>query len=192
MNYSDARRRREELGQRIADIRVEMQSLLATTEPQVVQDYRFASSRGELSLSQLFGDKADLFVIHNMGRSCPYCTLWADGYNGVYEHLASRAVFVMSSPDPPAVQREFAAGRGWKFPMVSHQGTSFAQDMGYRSDKGNWLPGVSVFQRQGGRIVRVADSGFHPGDDFCAVWHFFDLLPQGRADWQARFAYDNS
>jgi hypothetical protein len=37
----------------------------------------------------------------------------------------------VSSPDPPDVQQKFAASRGWVFPMVSHMGSSFAEDMGY-------------------------------------------------------------
>jgi hypothetical protein len=41
--------------------------------------------------------------------------------------------------------------------MVSHEGTSFAEDMSYRRD-GSWLPGVSVFQRRNGEIVRVSDA----------------------------------
>jgi predicted dithiol-disulfide oxidoreductase (DUF899 family) len=94
-------------------------------------------------LSELFGDKADLFVIHNMGQSCPYCTLWADGFNGAYAHLSNRAAFVVSSPDTPEKQRKFAESRHWTFPMVSHEGTTFAEDMGYHQD-GSWMPGVSV------------------------------------------------
>ena len=47
--------------------------------------------------------------------------------------IADRAAFVIASPDPPDVQRSFAAGRGWRMSMVSHQGSSFAADMGYRS-----------------------------------------------------------
>jgi hypothetical protein len=31
-------------------------------------------------VSQLFVARLDLFVIHNMGRSCPHCTLWGAGY----------------------------------------------------------------------------------------------------------------
>ena len=41
------------------------------------------------------------------------------------------------------------------------------------------MPGVSVFRREAGTIVRVSDTGFSPGDDFCTLWHFFDLLPGG-------------
>jgi len=46
-----------------------------------------------------------------------------------------------------------------------------------------------VFRREGGRIVRVADTGLQPGDDFCAVWHFLDQLPEGAAGWRPRFSY---
>jgi predicted dithiol-disulfide oxidoreductase (DUF899 family) len=54
--------------------------------------------------------------------------------------------------------------------------------MGYQSGK-RLLPGLSVFQKQEGRIVRVSDSGSNPGDDFCALWHLFDLLPEGAENW---------
>jgi predicted dithiol-disulfide oxidoreductase (DUF899 family) len=60
--------------------------------------------------------------------------------------------------------------------------------MGYRRDNG-FAPGVSVFKREGGRLLRVADTSFSPGDDFCSVWHFFDLIPEGRAGWQPKFTY---
>jgi len=67
------------------------------------------------SLAGLFGRKDDLVVIHNMGSSCPYCTLWADGFNGLYDHLANRAAFALSSPDAPAAQKRFAEGpRDWE------------------------------------------------------------------------------
>ena len=120
-----------------------------------------------------------------MGAGCVFCTLWADGFNGVYEHLANRAAFAVSTPDrSPEAQHRFAAGRGWRFPMVSHQGTNFAADMGYRSESGGFMPGVSVFRRDGDRITRVGDTALGPGDDFCSVWHFLDLLPEGANGWR--------
>ena len=66
--------------------------------------------------------------------------------------------------------------------------TSFGEDMGYRVD-GRARPGVSVFKRRDGKILRVADTGFEPGDDFCSVWHLFDLIPEGAAGWQPKFGY---
>jgi predicted dithiol-disulfide oxidoreductase (DUF899 family) len=89
----------------------------------------------------------------------------------------------------PDFQKRFAASRGWRFPMVSHASTSFAADMGYRSNDSGWLPGVSVFRKDGDRILRVSDTEFGPGDDFCALWHILDLLPGGSGDWRARFRY---
>jgi predicted dithiol-disulfide oxidoreductase (DUF899 family) len=174
----------------IAELRSKMREARAAAEPEEAANYVFANSNGNVRLSELFGDQADLIVIHNMGSSCPNCTLWADGFNnGIYDHLANRASFVVSSPDAPAAQMSFAASRGWRFPMVSHNGTTFAADMGYRSKDGGWLPGISVFRRDGNRILRVSDSGFAPGDDFCALWHVFDLLPGGAGDWHPQYRY---
>ncbi|HLJ65038.1 MAG TPA: DUF899 family protein [Stellaceae bacterium] len=167
----------------------EMRKVQAKIDPQPVEDYVFTGQAGPMPLSKLFGDKKDLFIIHNMGTSCPYCTLWADGFNGVYDHLANRAAFVVSSPDAPSAQKQFAASRNWRFPMVSHQGTNFAADMGYRREGGGWNPGVSVFQRGPKGPVRVSDAPLGPGDDFCSVWHFLDLLPEGAAQWQPKFRY---
>jgi predicted dithiol-disulfide oxidoreductase (DUF899 family) len=103
--------------------------------------------------------------------------------------VTSRAAFVVSSPDSPETQRAFALSRGWKFPMVSHSGSTFAADMGFRSSKGGWIPGISVFQRQGKKILRVSDATFSPGDDFCAVWHMFDMLAGGAGDWLPKKQY---
>ena len=172
----------------IADLRAKMRATQAAIEPEDVKNYTFMRADGDaVRLSDLFGDKDTLIVIHNMGTGCSHCTLWADGFNGVYDHLASRAAFVVSSPDPPQKQKAFAASRGWRFPMVSIRDTSFAQDMG------DWqngpMPGLSVFKKRGGKIMRVADTSFSPGDDFCTVWHIFDLIPEGASGWGPKYSY---
>lgn len=189
MKYQQATASLADYRKQIGAIRARMRELQAEIEPQPVEDYVFAGADGERRLSQLFADKADLIVIHNMGASCPYCTMWADGFNGVYAHLADRAAFVVISPDPVASQQAFARKRGWRFPLLSHRDTSFAADMGYRSGDGGYTPGVSAFQKRAGRLVRVNDLGMGPGDDFCSVWHFYDLLPEGSAGWRPRFSY---
>jgi len=188
MKYHEASAKLAQYRARIADLRTKMREVYAASEPQEVDDYVLARPAGPVRLSELFGAKPDLIVIHNMGKACPYCTLWADGYNGIYDHLADRAGFAVASPDPPALQRDFAAARGWRFPMVSHAGTSFAADLGYRGEHG-WLPGVSVFRRDGSRLLRVADTSEQPGDDFCALWHLFDMLPGGGGEWRPKFTY---
>jgi predicted dithiol-disulfide oxidoreductase (DUF899 family) len=189
MNYKDTRDRIADYRQQIAALRVKMREAQAAVEPEDVRDYEFKTVEGKTRLSDLFDGKEDLFVIHNMGTSCAHCTLWADGFNGIYHHIADRAAFVVVSPDPPSAQKKFAASRGWRFPMVSHDGSTFAQDMGYRSEKGGWRPGISVFKRNGGRILRVADTSLSPRDDFCTLWHMLDLLPESAAGWQPKFKY---
>ena len=189
MLYEDATKRLREVRGRIAELRDELREVQAKIEPAEVQDYKLTTAEGKpILLSELFGGRDHLFVVHNMGRSCPYCTMWADGFNGVIDHLENRAAFVVSTPDSPETQRKFADSRGWRFRMVSHEGTSFAGDMGYRRDD-RWWPGVSVFQRDGDQIVRVSDTEFGPRDDFCSVWHLLELLPEGTEGWQPKFKY---
>jgi predicted dithiol-disulfide oxidoreductase (DUF899 family) len=188
MQYDTASVRIEGYRKDIAKLRKRMQRLQQSIKPAPVGDYELATAKGPVKLSELFGGKDYLFVIHNMGAACRYCTLWADGFNGLYPHLSDRAAFVVSSPDDPKKQKKFAGARGWRFPMVSHRGTSFAADMGYESD-GHPMPGVSVFARRGRKIYRVSDTGFGPGDDFCALWHFFDLMPKGADGWQPQYKY---
>jgi predicted dithiol-disulfide oxidoreductase (DUF899 family) len=161
----------------------------ALAEP--VQNYAFEATEGSRTmLSELFGDRKDLIIIHNMGWECAYCTLWADGFNGVLPHLESRAAFVVVSPDDPKTQRDFAASRGWKFRMVSCGANTFAEDMGFvRQPEGYW-PGVSAFRKnKDGTIVRTGRAEIGPGDNFCAVWHLFDLLADGTDGWEPRYLY---
>jgi len=169
------------LRKRFLDARKELSDAQKNREPESVTDYTFEGPGKSITLSDLFGDKDDLFVIHNMGTSCPYCTLWADGFNGVFDHW-------LSSPDSVETQQRFKADRNWKFEMVSTGENTFASDMGYQNKQGHH-PGVSVFSKSANGIHRVADTPFGPGDDFCAIWHLFDLLPDGSKGWQPRFAY---
>src|ERR1700719_3317433 len=124
MQYPDAAAHLADYRRQIAAIREKMRETQAVAEPQEVSDYEFQTPEGAIRLSQLFGDHEVLIVIHNMGSSCPACTMWADGYNGIHHHVATRAAFVVSSPEPPEAQRKFAASRGWKFPMISHAGST--------------------------------------------------------------------
>jgi predicted dithiol-disulfide oxidoreductase (DUF899 family) len=156
---------------------------------QPVKDYLLAGRKGRVRLSSLFGAKSDLIVVHNMGRSCRYCTMWADGFNGLLPHLTDRAAFVVVSPDPPAVQHAFAQGRGWRFPFYSGAGSSFIEDMGFLPGPDEPWPGVSTFVKRGRKIYRVASAPFGPYDPFCSVWHFFALLAGGAEEWGPRFRY---
>ena len=173
------------------ELRGKMVELSKSIGAMEVHDYELKDRDGTpVMLSSLFGDKNDLILVHNMGKSCPYCTLWADGFIGFTKHLNNRAAFVLVSPDEPSVHKEFAESRGWNFRSLSAHGSDFINDMGFEPEKGNYMPGVSVFRKNDdGKIRRVAKDYFCPGDTFCSVWHFFDLLEDGPASWQPKFSY---
>jgi predicted dithiol-disulfide oxidoreductase (DUF899 family) len=174
---------------KLSEAREELLQALSEEVQGEVKDYEFATLKGPVKLSQLFGGKRDLFVIHNMGVTCPNCTMWADGFNGLYPHVADRAAFVLASPDAPEKQAAFAKERGWRFPMISDVDKTFARDMGFLNAKGGAQPGVSAFQKDGAKIVRVSAAGFDQDDDFCPTWRLLDMLPEGADGWRAKFSY---
>ncbi len=155
-----------------------------------VQDYEFEFIDGQTNLSKLFRDKGDLIVIHNMGSHCAYCTMWADGFNGVLPHIQDRTSFVVISPDSPVTQKEFSDSRGWKFSMVSAQNNTFIKDMGFELEDGKYMPGVSFFHKDNrGRIIRTGKDFFGPGDVYSSPWQLFKFLKSGVNNWNPKFSY---
>ena len=159
--------------------KIELNSKLADM---AVNDYTLKDRNGkEVKLSEMFGDNKNLILVHNMGKGCSYCTMWADGFKDTYKEIAKKAPFVLVCPDTPEVHKEFAESRGWEYPTYSAAETDFIFDMGYdfiKEGKHNYWPGVSVFEKDdNGKIRRVAKDYFGPGDFYCNIWHFLDLLP---------------
>lgn len=154
----------------------------APAEP--VGDFEFQTANGPVSLRSLFGDKKALIVIHNMGKSCSYCTLWADNLQGTKAALETEAALVISSPDDPVTQAEIAAQRGWTTRMVSDATGDFSRTMGFLTESDGWWPGTSTFRlTDDGQIVRTGRTVFGPGDAFCPTWHFFSLLGISEETW---------
>lgn len=159
--------------------------------PLELPDYELTTADGKpLRLSRAFGKRSDLLVVHNMGARCPMCTMWADGFSGLAPHLLDRTAFLLTSPDRPKTLKAFAKRRGWRFPVASTAGTTFARHLGYADAAGRPWPGVSALRKTpDGRILRVGTSAFGPGDDFCAVFPLVELLADGRAGWWPKLAY---
>jgi predicted dithiol-disulfide oxidoreductase (DUF899 family) len=182
----------DELEYQLQDIKQKLAELRRQRPREEIGNYQLLDSAGrETPLSSLFGNKGSLILVHNMGRNCSYCTMWADGFNGLLPHLENRAAFVLTSPDKPEAQKGFVQSRGWNFPVYSTAGTSFISDMGFDDEKEGLMPGVSVFTKEAdGKIYRVSRAEFGPGDNFCAVWHFFELLPEGINGWEPKLSYE--
>ncbi len=172
-------KRIESLDKKIRKLNQQLADLRKASAGQEIADYAFAVSGGKkVKLSRLFGKKEYLVLVHNMGKSCPYCTMWADNYNGIFTHIEKKAGFAVVSPDDPATQQKVRKQRGWKFKMYSARGTTFNHDIGYEGENGRPWPGVSTFRKtRSGKIELVSQADFGPGDNFCSVFHFYDLLP---------------
>ncbi|MBS1706185.1 MAG: DUF899 family protein [Armatimonadetes bacterium] len=169
----------------ISALKKELLELRKQRTPDVVGEFTLETPEGPKSISDLFGDKNDLIVIHNMGESCPYCTLWADGLNAFVPRFAERTAFVLVSPDPLEQQKALKAQRGWNFEMASDTSREFTTAMGYYTEDNGYWPGYSTFYRaEDGTITRVGADFFGPNDDYCAVWPMMDLLKDGVNDWE--------
>jgi predicted dithiol-disulfide oxidoreductase (DUF899 family) len=181
----------------------------------VAQDYRFLEGPADLAddsadgfretrLSELFAPgKDELIVIHFMygadqQRPCVMCTMWADGYNAVAQHLGDKVNLALVAKAEPARLRSWARGRGWtRLRLLSSHDSTFNRDYQMETETGDQRPGVSIFVRQPGGEIRhfytteaVFAPGHHRGIDlYTSVWNLFDLLPSGRGSWMPRFSY---
>lgn len=168
------------LEQQIIELQTRLASLRdATVRGGRVLDYDLTDWAGQPTrLSTLFGDKDQLILIHNMGMRCSYCTMWADGFVGVLPYLERMAAFVVVSPDDVETQKKYSAERGWNFRMLSTKDTSLFDDMGFEVSGGSLWPGVStLYKSSDGEIRRHSLASFGPGDKFCSVFSFAELLP---------------
>lgn len=186
---TDTRQRSEALQplyQRVAEAKAALDAAQKAFGPEPVSDFTLTNPDGSpVKLSELFSDSDELLVVHNMGRGCNYCTLWADGFVGYTRHLAARCPFVLCSNDPPPKLAAAIAERGWDYRCVSGIGpegtnSGFADAMGFMSPDGKPWPGISGFHRDSeGKMFRTGSAPFGPGDDFCPAWAMFELLQDG-------------
>ena len=178
----------QELEMQIFEQMKKLSELRRANERVEVRDYTFETLEGETTLSALFGDRDKLLVIHNMGQACRYCTLWADGFNGLLPHLESAFSVVLVSKDSPEVQRRFASSRGWRFRLASHGGGDYITEQTVMAEAAN-MPGAVVYEREGGEIYRKNGCCFGPGDIYCAMWSVLGLAGMGVDEWTPQYSY---
>lgn len=184
-----------EIEDEIVRLQAKLRLLKKEETSEIEQPYLFSDSSGDVSIDDLFEEKDDLIIIQNMGRDCPYCTIYADGINGVLHHLEDRCAVALLSPDPVSIQTEFAATRGWRFRLISsaEHGDGYSKDMGHwgstdESEQGVW-PGFSAFHRHNNVISRTGHSSFCPGDEYCVAFPMMQMLKDSLDGWGPKFAY---
>jgi predicted dithiol-disulfide oxidoreductase (DUF899 family) len=194
------RRSRERLREAEIDLRDRIESVAAMRRAlppgPAVPDYTFIENGDRVHLSELFtDDKPYLLIYHLMywakdDEFCPMCSLWIDGFNGIAPHVTQRANFVIASRAPFDTLQAWAAHRGWnRLRLLSDDGPSFARDIDAEDAEGDPDSTVVVFAKDGNRVRHVYTA--HPmledrerGIDLLSpIWHLFDLMPSGRADW---------
>ncbi len=170
------------------------------------KDYAFTAPGGaRVALTDLFGDKSQLIVIHFMfgpdwQAGCKSCSFWADSYDGTLAHLAARDVaFAVVSRAPVETLEAFKARMGWSFPWYSSEASDFNFDFNVSfppesdtDDPGEYnyrprqfrmeeLPGTSVFAKGADGALYHTYSCYARGlDGLNAVYAYLDLVPKGR------------
>ncbi len=167
---------------------LKLAALRRADAPVEVPDYEFQTLNGTTSLSALFAGRERLLAIHNMGQGCRYCTLWADGINGILSHLEDAMAVVLVSKDAPALQRRMAQDRGWRFRFASHGGGKYMTEQNVMEGEGNY-PGAVIYEMKDGKIFRRGSAPFGPGDLYSPMWHFLSLAGLEEKDWTPQFHY---
>jgi predicted dithiol-disulfide oxidoreductase (DUF899 family) len=148
-------------------------------------------------LSELFMDPdKPLLLMHFMfGKAqtepCPMCTMWADGYAGVVEHLSQGLNFAVLIAGELERFEAFARERGWHdLRIVSAADTTLKRNLGFENEAGGQMPGVSVFERSSdGKLTHFysvcafGPDGGRMMDLLSPVWNFLDLVPEGRGEF---------
>lgn len=171
----------------------------------VTRAYVFDGPDGKQTLADLFDGRSQLIVYHfmfgpNDKAGCPHCSLRADGFAGIIEHLKHRDVtMVVVSRGPYAKLAEYQTRMGWTFKWLSSGASDFNFDyfvsftpeemaaknafFNYKrqDSKAPEREGHSVFAKDASGAVFHTYSCFDRGNDKLNVhYHYLDMVPKGR------------
>ncbi|HUO94640.1 MAG TPA: thioredoxin family protein [Steroidobacteraceae bacterium] len=175
----------------------------------VEKAYAFDAPSGKATLADLFDGRKQLVVWHFMfgadwQQGCSHCAFWADGWNGVVEHLKHRDTTLIAISQAPLAKIEaFRKRMGWTFKWVSAANTDFNFDFqasarpeelkagrvlyNYETVEpfSDQMHGCSAFYRDGDGAIYHTYSTYARGVDTLNVaFQFLDLTALGRdEDW---------
>ncbi len=134
--------------------------------------YRFETDEGSASLKDLFRGRSQLIVYHFMfgpdfAAGCPSCSAIADGFNGVFVHLANHDVTLTAvSRAPLAKLQAYKRRLGWTFPWASSFGSDFNDDFSVHATEEQQRTGSSEYNY---RPERADAGGCAGAEGRCAV-----------------------
>jgi predicted dithiol-disulfide oxidoreductase (DUF899 family) len=98
------------------------------------KEYRFETDEGGATLADLFNGRSQLLIYHFMfgpdyKAGCPHCSAIADGFNGIWLHLAGHDVMLWAVSRAPLEKLQAYKRRlGWNFPWASSGSSDFNYD----------------------------------------------------------------
>lgn len=167
----------------------------------IEKDYQFDTERGRQTLSDLFGDCAQLIVYHFMygpdwKQGCKSCSFWAESFNGNDAHFNARDIsFKVVSRAALPTLLAYRERMNWQFDWVSSAPSDFnidfhvsfepeqqAKQYNFQPFEGNAdeLPGISAFVREGDDIYHTYSAYGRGLDLMNAAYNYIDLTANGR------------
>jgi predicted dithiol-disulfide oxidoreductase (DUF899 family) len=171
----------------------------------VDKNYVFDSTKGKVTLGDLFDGRSQLMIYHFMygpdwKTGCPGCSLISDHVDAARQHfehndLSFAAVSRTSVDNIEAYKKRM----GWTFPWVSSLNSDFNYDFhvsfrkadleagpveyNFDKQKGTMeeLHGESMFFKDSdGLVYHTYSSYARAGEDLIGAYRFLDLAPLGR------------
>src|SRR5262245_48450476 len=134
--------------------------------------YRFETDQGRATLADLFRGRSQLLVYHFMfgpdyTGGCPSCSAIADGFNGVFVHLANHDVMLWAvSRAPLAKLQAYKRRLGWTFPWASSFGSDFNGDFSASFTEQQQREGIEYnYRREAGAPPVGATAKREPGGE---------------------------
>jgi len=132
---------------------------------------------------------------------CPSCTGLLDQLDGAAEHLSQNMNFAVMAKSALEHVVAFARERGWRrLRVLSSAANTYNRDYLAETPEGDQMPMLNVFHRDRDAIRHFWGSEMfyaptEPGQDprhvgtLEPLWNFFDLIPEGRPDWDEQLSY---
>lgn len=175
------------------------------------EEYGFETMRGTATLADLFEGRSQLIIYHFMflreqNQGCPGCSYVADNVPHLAHFHARDTTFALVSRAPLAEIEAFRQRMRWTLPWHSSFGSGFNYDFHATTDEAvrpveyNYRdratlealghtyhiqgeqPGLSVFLRDGNRVLHTYSCYGRGLDLILNTYNFLDLTPYGRGE----------
>jgi predicted dithiol-disulfide oxidoreductase (DUF899 family) len=159
----------------------------------VDKPYEFEGPDGPAGLLDMFDGRRQLVLYHFMfapgvhgwpEAGCPGCSMFVDQIGHPAHFHARDTSLALVSRAPLAQIEAYRQRMGWTIPWYSSAGSDFNRDFGLSRPDGEGF-GLSVFIRDGERVLRTYFTSNRGVEALGSVWTFLDLTPLGRQEeWE--------